>query len=51
MIEAYLENDVERFLAYRKMVTETYADQNAIMMMKKYKNAISIWINKIIELI
>lgn len=46
-----LENDVERFLAYRKMVTETYADQNAIMMMKKYKNAISIWINKIIELI
>ena len=46
-----LKNDEERFLAYRKMVTETYADQNAIMMMKKYKNAISIWINKIIELI
>ena len=46
-----LENDIERFLAYRKMVTETYADQNAIMMMKKYKNAISIWIDKIIELI
>lgn len=46
-----LENDIERFLAYRKMTTETYADKNAIMMMKKYKNIISIWINKIIELI
>lgn len=46
-----LENDIERFLAYRKMTTETYADKNAIMMMKKYKNVISIWINKIIELI
>lgn len=46
-----LENDIERFLAYRRMNTETYADKNAIMMMKKYKNIISIWINKIIELI
>lgn len=47
----YSMNEDERFIAYRKLGTEMYADSNAVILMKKYKRIMKYWSERIVEIL